>query len=422
MDDRLQGVMSAEELGALRSKYCDLNPSITLLCLDTLKDVSAIRAIVLEVVNSIAQSWRVVNFDNLYTSPQLLIQLKHLGLYGRGTVRKDRLHVPKVILMSTTQQAIAMRGDMVIAYERVNGIMACSWYDGNQVVLMSTADGTGVASVTRQINRKSVAVPAPSAIPQYNQYMQGVDRVDQLRARFSLADGHSFKKWYKKFAMAIIDFARVNAYQTQMLLSRQRGETPTHEDHHRRFVSSLCASLITGTWQHDHVSMQSNVPMVFSTDVDLATAFLSPETTRAPLTVTTPSRAPSPASLFSPRESCSKDVAPVTSVGNRSRIAHCVVCKFERNDQYKRKDTEYCVLHKVSCCTKNIKPIIPGSEHWALSEKATCWDKFHLHYVHKGVFSKTGKMHSSNALYIARQTFFNSLATSTTRPRDERAI
>lgn len=143
-----------------------------MLCIDTLKDVSSIRAIVLEVVNSIAGTWRIVNFDNLYTSAQLLIQLKQLCLYGRGTVRKDRLHVPKVILLSNRQQSLANRGDMVIAYESDHGIMACTWYDGNQVVLMSTADGTGTSSVNRQIQKQSTVVPSPVAIPQYNQYMQ----------------------------------------------------------------------------------------------------------------------------------------------------------------------------------------------------------------------------------------------------------
>ncbi|DBA02195.1 TPA: hypothetical protein N0F65_004830 [Lagenidium giganteum] len=47
--------------------------------------------------------------------------------------------------------------------------------------------------------------------------MQGVDRLDLRRAGFAIADGHSFKKWYKKLAMAIIDIARCSAYCTRKL-------------------------------------------------------------------------------------------------------------------------------------------------------------------------------------------------------------
>jgi len=43
----------------------------------------------------------------------------------------------------------------------------------------------------------------PQIVQEYNTYMQGVDHVDQLRVRFSLADGH-IRKYYKKLALGII--------------------------------------------------------------------------------------------------------------------------------------------------------------------------------------------------------------------------
>jgi hypothetical protein len=48
--------------------------------------------------------------------------------------------------------------------------------------------------------------------------MQGENRFDQFRGRFSIADGHSYKKWHKKLALAIIDFAQVNAYLTRRMV------------------------------------------------------------------------------------------------------------------------------------------------------------------------------------------------------------
>ena len=63
-----------------------------------------------------------------------------------------------------------------------------------------------------------VTFQTPSIIPEHNKRTQGVDRLDLLRARFLLCDGHSFKKWHKKLSMGIIDHARVNAYQSQMMV------------------------------------------------------------------------------------------------------------------------------------------------------------------------------------------------------------
>ena len=83
-----------------------------------LQNLSAIRGCVLEVVQSLSGTKRVVNFDNLYTSPQLLIMLKRMHLYGRGTVRRDRKHVPKSILLTKAQEATAERGEMRIVFEK----------------------------------------------------------------------------------------------------------------------------------------------------------------------------------------------------------------------------------------------------------------------------------------------------------------
>ncbi len=49
-------------------------------------------------------------------------------------------------------------------------------------------------------------------VKKYNQYMQGVDRHDNLRERFSIAKGSSFKKWYRKLGFALVDIAISNVY------------------------------------------------------------------------------------------------------------------------------------------------------------------------------------------------------------------
>jgi hypothetical protein len=107
------------------------------------------------------------------------------------------------------------RGDYLQAVCKEAKILGASWCDGNIVTIISNADTSSVSSVERLVKGKKISVAAPTAIKEYNQHMQGVDRNDQVRARFSVADGHSFKKWHKKLAFAIIDIARVNAYLTR---------------------------------------------------------------------------------------------------------------------------------------------------------------------------------------------------------------
>lgn len=91
--------------------------------------------------------------------------------------------------------------------------------------------------------------------------MQGVDRHDQLRGRFSLADGHSFKIWHKNMALAFIDIARCNAYichrlacipelngEEDLLGGDEEGSARSGRDKHRSFVASLVREMFDGSW------------------------------------------------------------------------------------------------------------------------------------------------------------------------------
>ena len=49
------------------------------------------------------------------------------------------------------------------------------------------------------------------AIRKFNHGMHGVDRFDLLVSLFSLAKQHSFRKYYNKLTMGLLDFALVNA-------------------------------------------------------------------------------------------------------------------------------------------------------------------------------------------------------------------
>jgi hypothetical protein len=169
---------------------------------------SEIRRHVLEVTHRLHGSKRIVNTDNFYTSVQLLMSLKQVGLYGRGTVRDNSKHFPKAHMFS--KKATEARGTMMQGVSVTGNLVAASWMDGNAVNIISNADSSEQGEVRRLIGQKSQLFPAPKCIAEYNQNMQGVDRMDQLRAQFSLADGHSFQICHKKLALVFIDIARCN--------------------------------------------------------------------------------------------------------------------------------------------------------------------------------------------------------------------
>ena len=250
------------------------------------------RQIVLEITRPFYGSDRIVNCDNYYTSVQLLEALRLKGLYCRGTVKQASKHFPRHVVLaepdkshkyanksknkrntsggdghnddrdederSGIEEAIAAadggarvhgevkRGDFLQAVSADRKMLAASWCDGNIVTMISNADPSAISSVERLVKGKKREVSAPTAIKEYNQNMQGGDRNDQVRARFSVADGHSFKKWHKKLGFAIVDIARVNAYLTRRL---SMNDTSNERDAHRQFMVNLIKEMLNGKWQ-----------------------------------------------------------------------------------------------------------------------------------------------------------------------------
>ncbi|RHZ11229.1 hypothetical protein DYB37_010905, partial [Aphanomyces astaci] len=180
-----------------------------------------------------------------------------------------------------------------------------------------------------------------SLVDLYNKYMQGVDRHDQLRERFSIASGASFKHCYKKLGFALIDIAITNLY----------------------VLYTLCEP--------------TQVPMTQSAKVlkkaaaeDKAAALKRDASLRQPPTPSFTSRA--------------TDKQAEVSYDQRMH-RYCVVCYFERNKELIK--TQWCDVHKVYLCTKAYEPSdqqVPA--HVCPYAAWSCWDKFHSLYHTKGLF------------------------------------
>lgn len=327
---------------------------------ESIRSVQPLRKNVLQLCQPLFGKGRVLNIDNYYTSPQLMDQLMSRGLYCRGTVRKNRKHVP-VIARFTVQERAMSRGYCKFAVRADKKMLCASWNDGNEVSIMSTADGTTMATVERRMGARREPIPAPEAIKNYNRYMQGVDRLDQLRACFSLTDGHSFKYWYRKLAFGLIDMARVNAYQARKSILEHSNAWKSQREPHRHFVRQLTRQLLAKKWR-------SFLPTPIQTQLDQSPAV---------------------------RSVCSHVDSSVPFPKQR-RKRECIVCKWEGRGE--KSNTIYCVNHMVSLCNKKWETQYLA--HRCPNTDFTCWEKYHQFYQPQGLYSSVGsRTRASSHLY-----------------------
>lgn len=117
-----------------------------------------------------------LTFDNYFTSPDLILHLKKLGLRATGTVRKGR-----VSKNEHTFNKGALRGSYKVSHDKNSGINYVSVMDSKKVSLLSTAAGVSpLVSKLRysQEHKQKVNYDFPSIISFYNYFMGGVDDHD----------------------------------------------------------------------------------------------------------------------------------------------------------------------------------------------------------------------------------------------------
>ncbi|GMF22575.1 unnamed protein product [Phytophthora fragariaefolia] len=296
---------------------------------DELKEVATVRQHVLEVVQPIYGSQRVVNTDNFHTSVQLLQALWLKGLRGRGTVRTNSKHLPKHVMPHSKE---SMRGDYRHGVSVEHQMHAASWCDGNIARVVCNTDASILSTVQRRVGADTIQCASPLCVKNYSAIMQGVDRLDQTRARFSIADGHSFQKWYKSLAMALIDIARCNAYFTRKRVL----PTETCRDPYRDFVLDLINDLLSGKWAEPPSSAQ----MLYTTNVLDSSALATPSTVSPAYVSHTLNE--------SPKKTCTAVSSKQMFLAANRKQRQCVVCRWESRNP--TEFTDFCIIHAVWLC------------------------------------------------------------------------
>ena len=145
-------------------------------------------------------------FDNFYTSPALCKRLLTLGFGGCGTVRLDRRNIPQ-----SFKKAAPKKGE--VATYRDGDVFGLKWLDKRFVSMLSTIHDDSMVSKERCSRQASAGVETiqkPAVIEDYNQFMGGVDKSDQLVTYYGFK--HSSKKWWKRAFFHLLELAMVHAY------------------------------------------------------------------------------------------------------------------------------------------------------------------------------------------------------------------
>lgn len=166
-----------------------------------------------------------VYFDNFFTGVDLLISLNQENIYACGTIRSNRIGLPKSVMLDKNMK----RGQYDFRTSN-SDLTWIKWMDKKGVCFLSNHhDPSEVTTVNRkQKNGSRAQVDCPVMCSDYNKYMGFVDNADRLLSTYKI-DRKSRKWWHRLFwhfidvtvTNSFIIFTKVNA-NNSMTLKRFR--------------------------------------------------------------------------------------------------------------------------------------------------------------------------------------------------------
>lgn len=156
--------------------------------------------VVLYLLKDFLNKGQSVYMDNYYNSCELAQELLDKDTYYTGTLRYDRKGAPKDVVKATLK-----REETKAKY--CNGIMVGKWRDQRDVTYISTEFKNEMVEVS---NKKGYITEKPLPIAEYNKYMCGIDRQDQILSYYPSLRKTLF--WYKKLAVHVFQLLLFNSY------------------------------------------------------------------------------------------------------------------------------------------------------------------------------------------------------------------
>ena len=179
-----------------------------------------------------------VYIDNFFTSYELLVHMRSLGLRVTGTVRSNR--TAKCPLQEDKLMKKEGRGEVDFRFDEKEEILFVKWHD-NSLFTVGTNHQTVelYASAQRwsKSAKKEITIPQPQLISRYNKFMGGVDHLDWLVQKYRI--GIRSKKWYFSLFTNCLDVAIVNAW----ILHSMSTDSPLPLLQFKSFVAKHCLKL-----------------------------------------------------------------------------------------------------------------------------------------------------------------------------------
>ncbi|KAL2076404.1 hypothetical protein ACEWY4_027997 [Coilia grayii] len=180
-----------------------------------------------------------VYVDNFYTSPTLFTDLSNLKMGACGTYRKGRKGCPPSQGVMTRKTP---RGTM--RWLRQDPMVFVKWMDTREVSVCSTIHAAHAGdTVRRKVKSRdgrysTMEIPCPIPVVQYNKYMGGVDRSDQLIQYYSAH--RRVSRSYRTLFLHFFDIASTNAYILHLELAQASQQKPLS---HKAFLLQLAGEL-----------------------------------------------------------------------------------------------------------------------------------------------------------------------------------
>ncbi|KAK2720891.1 hypothetical protein QYM36_004694 [Artemia franciscana] len=150
-------------------------------------------------------------FDNFFTSLALLERLSEMGLYGTGTIRSNRLQGAR--LETDSDMKKRGRGSFCEVVASSGDTCLVKWMDNRSVILASNMIGSGAVNKVRRWCKQTKAylqVDQPQVVSLYNQYMGGVDKMDQMLSYYRTFIRS--KKWTMRLIFHMVDLSICNSW------------------------------------------------------------------------------------------------------------------------------------------------------------------------------------------------------------------
>jgi hypothetical protein len=153
--------------------------------------------VVMNLIKGLDHKWHTICMDNLFSSPRLFHDMLLRGFWATGTLRANRIGVPKVI--SEKRGELDKRGSLLIKMHKHRQMLSTkqdAWQPNCSVVQKERG------------RRLAMVVPSSPVQQEYEEFMRGIDVTDHYRGLYTI-QLRCHKWWIKVFAF-VFDQSLVN--------------------------------------------------------------------------------------------------------------------------------------------------------------------------------------------------------------------